>query len=151
LIIASAGTTNTGSVDPLAGIASTAAEYDLWFHCDGAYGGFFVLTERGRARLRGIERADSVTLDPHKGLFLPYGTGALLVRDGAALKRAHHVVADYMPPMQQEADLVDFSEISPELSSDFRGLRVWLPIKLHGIEVFRQEKLLEGAGGILFS
>jgi aromatic-L-amino-acid decarboxylase len=85
-----------------------------------------------------LSRADSITLDPHKGLFLPYGTGCLLVRDGAALKRAHHVVADYMPPMQDEPDLVDFSEISPELSRDFRGLRVWLPMKLHGIGVFRE-------------
>ena len=92
-----------------------------------------MLTDRGRERLKGLSRADSITLDPHKGLFLPYGTGCLLVRDGAALKRAHHVVADYMPPMQDEPDLVDFSEISPELSRDFRGLRVWLPMKLHGV------------------
>jgi aromatic-L-amino-acid decarboxylase len=138
LVVGSAGTVNTGAVDDLSALADLAEEQQLWLHVDGAYGGFFVLTERGRERLGGLDRADSVTLDPHKGLFLPYGTGALLVRDGAALKRAHHVAADYMPPMQQEPDLIDFSEISPELSRDFRGLRVWLPIKLHGIEVFRQ-------------
>jgi len=89
-------------------------------------------------RFNGLERTDSITLDPHKGLFLPYGTGCLLVRDGAALKRAHHIVADYMPKLQDEPDLIDFSEISPELSRDFRGLRVWLPMKMHGVEVFRQ-------------
>jgi aromatic-L-amino-acid decarboxylase len=138
LVVGSAGTVNTGAVDDLAALADLAEEQRLWLHVDGAYGGFFVLTERGRERLRGLSRADSITLDPHKGLFLPYGTGCLLVRDGAALKRTHHVAADYMPPTQSDPDLVDFSEISPELSRDFRGLRVWLPLKLHGVDVFRQ-------------
>ena len=138
LVVGSGGTVNTGAVDDISGLANLAEERQLWLHIDGAYGGFFVLTDRGRERLKGLSRADSITLDPHKGLFLPYGTGCLLVRDGAALKRAHHVVADYMPPMQDEPDLVDFSEISPELSRDFRGLRVWLPMKLHGVGVFRE-------------
>jgi len=138
LVVGSAGTVNTGAVDDLPALADLAEEEGLWLHVDGAYGGFFVLTKRGQHRLRGLSRADSVTLDPHKGLFLPYGTGCLLVRDGAALKRAHHVSADYMPQMQDEPDLIDFSEISPELSRDFRGLRIWLPMKLHGAEVFRQ-------------
>jgi len=137
-VVGSAGTVNSGAVDDIPALADLAEEQGLWLHIDGAYGGFFVLTKRGQQRLRGLNRADSITLDPHKGLFLPYGTGCLLVRDGAALKRAHHVVADYMPQMQDEPDLVDFSEISPELSRDFRGLRVWLPMKLHGAEVFRQ-------------
>jgi len=138
LVVGSAGTVNTGAVDDIPALADLAAEEGLWLHIDGAYGGFFVLTKRGQHRLRGLSRADSITLDPHKGLFLPYGTGCLLVRNGAALKRAHHVSADYMPQMQDEPDLVDFSEISPELSRDFRGLRIWLPMKLHGAEVFRQ-------------
>lgn len=138
LVVGSAGTVNTGAVDDLPALADLAEEQGLWLHIDGAYGGFFVLTQRGQHRLHGLSRADSITLDPHKGLFLPYGTGCLLVRDGAALKRAHHVVADYMPPTQDDPGLVDFSEISPELSRDFRGLRVWLPMKLHGAEVFRQ-------------
>ena len=144
LVVGSAGTVNTGAVDDIAGLANLAEEHELWLHIDGAYGGFFVLTGRGRDRLRGLGRADSITLDPHKGLFLPYGTGCLLVRDGAALKRAQHVTGEYMPPMQDEPDLVDFSAISPELSRDFRGLRVWLPMKLHGVQVFRdalEEKL----------
>ena len=104
---------------------------------DAAYGGFFLFTEGGRRALVGIERADSIILDPHKGLFLPYGTGALLVRDGEALKRAHALSADYMPTMQEEADLIDFNVLSPELSRDFRGLRVWLPLKMHGAAPFR--------------
>ena len=137
LIVGSAGTVNTGAVDDLSALADLAAGESLWLHVDGAYGGFFVLTDRGRARLQGLERADSISLDPHKGLFLPYGTGCLVVRDGAALRRAHHVEADYMPPMQDDPELIDFSESSPELSRDFRGLRVWLPIKMHGISTFR--------------
>ncbi len=137
LVVGSAGTTNTGAVDDLEALADLAAAENLWFHIDAAYGGFFALTERGRERLQGLERADSLVLDPHKGMFLPYGTGCLLVRDGAALHRTHHIVADYMPQFQADPDLVDFCEISPELSRDWRGLRVWLPLKMHGLGVFR--------------
>jgi aromatic-L-amino-acid decarboxylase len=136
LVVGSAGTTNTGAVDDLEGLADFAEQHRMWFHVDGAYGGFFTLTERGRAVMQGIERSDSVVLDPHKGLFLPYGTGSLLVRDGTALRQSHTVNADYMPPMQDEEDLVDFCQISPELSRPFRGLAVWLPLKLLGIEPF---------------
>ncbi|HEY0783385.1 MAG TPA: aminotransferase class I/II-fold pyridoxal phosphate-dependent enzyme [Thermoanaerobaculia bacterium] len=138
LVVGNAGSTNTGAVDPLPELADLAARHGLWFHVDGAYGGFFAMTERGRRTLQGIERADSVILDPHKSLFLPYGTGALLVREGAALRRAHAETADYLPALQDDPDLVDFSALSPELSRPFRGLRVWLPIKLTGIEAFRQ-------------
>jgi aromatic-L-amino-acid decarboxylase len=138
LVVASAGTTNTGAVDDLEELARIARRQKLWLHVDGAYGGFFALTERGRRRLAGLELADSITLDPHKGLFLPYGTGCLLVRDPAALHRTHHLQADYMPALQESPEHVDFSEISPELSRGFRGLRVWLPLKMHGVEPFRQ-------------
>jgi len=138
LVVGSGGTVNTGAVDDLTAIADIAEREKLWLHVDAAYGGFFVLTERGRRKLAGIERADSIVLDPHKGLFLPYGTGSLLVRDGAALKRAHTVSAGYMPEMQTDPDFLDFAEMSPELSRDHRGLRVWLPIKMHGIAPFRR-------------
>lgn len=136
MIVASAGTTNTGAVDPLDEIADIARDEDLWLHVDGAYGAFFALTERGREALTGLDRANSITLDPHKGLFLPYGTGCLLVREEETLRRAHATFADYMPAMQHDADFVDFCDLSPELSRDFRGLRVWLPIKLFGIDAF---------------
>jgi aromatic-L-amino-acid/L-tryptophan decarboxylase len=139
LIAGSAGTTPTGAVDDLAAMAEVAREQQLWFHVDGAYGALFMLTERGRAVLRGLEEADSVILDPHKTLFLPFGTGAVLVRDARTLRRAHSSHADYLPDMQQEDELVDFCEISAELSRDFRGLRVWLPLKLFGIEPFREQ------------
>jgi aromatic-L-amino-acid/L-tryptophan decarboxylase len=139
LIAGSAGTTGTGAVDDLEALARIAKSEKMWFHVDGAYGALFMLTERGRAALKGIEQADSVILDPHKTLFLPFGTGAVLVRDADSLRRAHSLHADYMPAMQQEDELVDFCEISPELSRDFRGLRVWLPLKLFGIEPFREQ------------
>ena len=136
MIAASAGTTNTGAVDDLEALADLAAREGLWLHVDAAYGGCFALTERGRAALRGLGRADSITLDPHKGLFLPYGTGALLVSDPSALRRAHASQAEYLPPMQEDPDFVDFCELSPELSRDFRGLRLWLPLKLVGVAAF---------------
>ena len=136
LVVASAGTINTGVVDPLAEIADLAKEEGLWFHVDGAYGGFFQLTDRGRNRLRGIDKADSITLDPHKGLFLPYGTGCLLVRDAEALRRAHEVHAHYLPQPSSQPGLPDFSSFSPELTRDFRGLRLWLPLHLHGVDAF---------------
>lgn len=144
LVVGNAGTTNTGAVDDLEGLAGLCKRERLWLHVDAAYGGFFLLTAEGRRRLAGIERADSVVLDPHKGLFLPYGTGSLLVKDGDALRRAHALSADYMPPMQNDPDLIDFNLLSPELSRDWRGLRVWLPIAMHGIGPFRsnlEEKL----------
>lgn len=143
-LVGNAGTTNTGAVDDLAALAELAAKERLWFHVDAAYGGFFLLTEDGRRQMAGIERADTIVLDPHKGLFLPYGTGALLARDVGTLKRAHALSADYMPSMQQDPEFPDFNLLSPELSRDFRGLRVWLPLAMHGIGPFRrnlEEKL----------
>jgi aromatic-L-amino-acid decarboxylase len=138
LVVGNAGTTNTGAVDDLEALAELALRERLWFHADAAYGGFFVLTERGRRTLSGLARADSIALDPHKSLFLPYGSGCLLVHDPEALRRAHALSADYMPSMQDDPDLVDFNMISPELSRDWRGLRVWLPLKMHGILPFRR-------------
>ncbi len=146
LIIASAGTTDVGAIDPLPAIAEVAEAEDLWLHVDAAYGGFFALVDRCRPALAGMERADSIVLDPHKGLFLPYGTGAVLVRQGVWLRRAHTYHANYM----QDAIVEELEErgspadLSPELTKHFRGLRVWLPLLLHGVEPFRaclEEKL----------
>jgi aromatic-L-amino-acid decarboxylase len=137
LVFASAGTTNTGAVDPITDVAEIAREHGLWLHVDGAYGGPFQLTERGRRLFQGIEGSDSLTLDPHKGLFLPYGTGSLLVRDGALLREAHQVGASYLQDLGEEDEIPNFADYSPELSRDFRGLRVWLPLKLHGAQAFR--------------
>ncbi len=138
LIVANAGTTNTGAVDPLVELAEIARRENLWLHVDAAYGGFFLLTERGAAALEGIEASDSVTMDPHKGLFLPLGTGCLVVRDRGSLLRAHSVEADYLPEAHRTDEYVNFADMSPELSRSFRGLRVWLPLKLHGVAAFRE-------------
>jgi len=138
-VVGSAGTTNTGAIDPLDALADVAAAEELWFHVDAAYGGFFQLTARGRESFRGIERADSITLDPHKGMFLPYGTGALVVREGKKLRDAHHVgTSAYLQDLASDADIPNFAEYSAELSRDFRGLRVWFPLKLHGWSAFRE-------------
>ncbi len=136
-VVGAAGTTNTGSIDPLDELADVAREYGVWFHVDAAYGGFFQLTERGRQLLTGIERADSITLDPHKSLFLPFGTGALLVRDRAYLAASFAGEADYLRDAEEEPPaLSDFSALGPELTREWRGLRLWLPLALHGTDAF---------------
>jgi aromatic-L-amino-acid/L-tryptophan decarboxylase len=137
-IVAAAGTTNAGAVDPLETLADVARETGTWLHVDGAYGGFFQLTERGQRRLGGIERADSITLDPHKSLFLPYGTGALVVRDGAALAAAFAEEADYLRDLAGADELPDLASLTPELTRDWRGVKLWLPLQLHGLEIFRE-------------
>ena len=137
MIVASAGTTNTGTIDPLSLVAEIAQQHGLWLHVDAAYGGFFQLTERGRTRFEGIGRADSITLDPHKGMFLPYGLGCLLVRDVDKLRAAHQVGAHYLKDLGPEGDVPNFADLSPDLSRDFRGLRVWLPLQLHGVAAWR--------------
>ena len=98
----------------------------------------FRLVDELKPLLAGMERADSLALDPHKGLFLPYGTGALLVRDVTTLREAYRTAASYMPGLQDGQTRIDFCEISPELSRAWRGLRVWLPLKLYGVAAFRR-------------
>ncbi|MGE0555428.1 MAG: aspartate aminotransferase family protein [Gemmatimonadales bacterium] len=145
LVIASAGTTDVGAVDPLDAIATVAERERCWLHVDAAYGGFFLLTEQGRTLLAGIERSDSVVMDPHKGLFLPYGLGVVLVRDRAPLLAAHHYQANYMQDAARHASEVSPADVSPELTKHFRALRLWLPLKLVGVAPFRaalEEKLL---------
>ncbi|MEL6131162.1 MAG: aminotransferase class V-fold PLP-dependent enzyme [Cyanobacteria bacterium J06628_4] len=141
MIVGNGGTTNTGAVDPLPALAKMAHQYQAWFHVDAAYGGFFNLTARGRAMLQGIEQADSVVLDPHKSLFLPYGTGALLVKDRATLRQSFDFTGAYMPSQTEESFALeeDLLYLSPELTRDFRGLRVWLPLMLLGAEAFRTQ------------
>ena len=137
-VCASAGTVNTGTVDPLDSIANLCAREKIWFHVDGAYGGAFRLVPELEETFRGMERADSVAMDPHKGLFLAYGTGALLVRDLRDLRRAFSATGSYMPGLRQDETQIDFCEHTNELSREWRGLRLWLPFKLHGIRAFRE-------------
>jgi aromatic-L-amino-acid decarboxylase len=137
ILVANAGTVHTGALDPLEELAELAARERLWFHVDGAYGGCFRLAPAGRTKLAGIERADSLTIDPHKGLFLPYGTGCVLVRDGADLHAPHAHESAYLPAAPDDDEGQDFAATSPELSRDHRGLRVWLSLKTFGAAAFR--------------
>ncbi len=145
LVIASSGTTDTGAIDPLQTIGEIAKANNLWFHVDGAYGGFFILTKQKKALFKGIELADSLVIDPHKGLFLPYGLGTVLVKDKASVYHSHHYRANYMQDATSDSLPVNPADVSPELTKHFRGLRLWLPLQLHGIEPFTaclEEKLL---------
>lgn len=151
LVVASAGTTDTGAIDPLEEIAPICERHQLWLHVDAAYGGFFLLTEdrdlEGRSireRFAGISRADSIAIDPHKGLFLAYGVGVVLVRDVGPLQRAHHYQANYMQDTLDANEELSPADLSPELTKHFRGLRMWLPLRLFGLGPFRaalEEKL----------
>jgi aromatic-L-amino-acid/L-tryptophan decarboxylase len=145
LVVAAAGTTDTGAVDPLEAIGVICERERCWFHVDAAYGGFFLLTEHGRTALKGIERSDSVVLDPHKGLFLPWGAGIVVVRDGKALAAAHHYSGNYMQDAVKSPGELSPADLSPELTKHFRALRMWLPLVLLGVKPFRaalDEKLL---------
>jgi glutamate/tyrosine decarboxylase-like PLP-dependent enzyme len=147
LIVAAAGSTDTGAVDPLTDIAEVSRATGLWLHVDGTYGAMFALCAPGKKILRGMERSDSLTLDPHKGLFMPCGIGAVLVRDGKQLLQPYRYEAHYMQDRATLASLDEASpsELSPELTRPFRGLRLWLALKLIGVRAFRaalEEKLL---------
>ena len=145
LVVASAGTTDVGAIDPLMEIGAIAKQHGLWYHIDAAYGGFFILTDEGKQKLKGIETSDSVIIDPHKGLFLPYGLGVVLVRNVDDLKRSYQFDAHYMQDAFAAPSELSPAELSPELTKHFRGLRLWLPLKLHGVAPFRaclEEKLL---------
>jgi len=137
LVVASAGTTDTGAIDPLEEIAKICQTHNLWFHVDAAYGGFFMLLDRQKHAFKGIELSDSLVVDPHKGLFLPYGIGAVLIKDKEAVFHSHHQTANYMQDALQEASPINPADVSPELTKHFRGMRMWLPLQLHGIEPFK--------------
>jgi glutamate/tyrosine decarboxylase-like PLP-dependent enzyme len=144
LVVATAGTTDTGAVDPLNEIATIVKKHKMWFHIDAAYGGFFIMTSK-KELFKGIEKADSIIIDPHKGLFIPFGVGAVLIKDSAAVLHSNYYTANYMQDGASEEMLKSSANVSPELTKHFRGLRVWLPLQIHGIEPFiacLEEKLL---------
>jgi glutamate/tyrosine decarboxylase-like PLP-dependent enzyme len=145
LVVSSAGTTDTGVVDPLVPIGDVADAQDLWYHIDGAYGAFFALCDEGQKVVNGMDRSHSIVMDPHKGLFLPYGTGAVLVKEGQKLFDAHYFTASYMQDAMASREELSPADLSPELTRHFRGLRLWLPLKIHGLAPFRaavEEKML---------
>ena len=137
MVIASFGTTDVGAVDPLDEIATICETHKLWLHVDAAYGGFFLLSNEVKNRFRGIERADSVSIDPHKGLFLSYGSGAVIIKDVEATFNTHHYMANYRQDAVADFEELSPADLSPELTRHFRGLRMWLPIQLFGVNPLR--------------
>jgi glutamate/tyrosine decarboxylase-like PLP-dependent enzyme len=136
IVIASLGSTDTGAVDLIDEIANIASTESMWLQIDAAYGGFFQLVPELRHHFIGVEKSDSYILDPHKGLFLPYGTGTVLIKNGAYLQASHWYKANYMQDATNQ-DESSPADLSPELTKHFRGLRMWLPLQLFGIAPFR--------------
>ena len=135
-VAATAGTTNTGAIDPLDELAELCARRGVWLHVDAAYGGFAALTQRGRALLRGIDRADSVTLDPHKWLYQPYECGALLVRDDHTLRAAFAMTPDYLQDSEEAAEEVNLCDRGVQLTRSSRAFKVWLSLQYFGERAF---------------
>jgi glutamate/tyrosine decarboxylase-like PLP-dependent enzyme len=137
MVVANAGTTNTGSVDPLHEIATLCERERLWMHIDAAYGGFAILTETGRKALPGIERADSVTLDPHKWLFVPFECGCLLARDPTRLKAAFQIFPEYLADVQTGHGAVNFADYGEQLTRYARALKIWMSVRYFGTDAIR--------------
>jgi glutamate/tyrosine decarboxylase-like PLP-dependent enzyme len=137
-VSASAGSTNTGAVDPLPELAEICRERGAWLHVDGAYGGFAALTGRGKRLLQGIELADSVTLDPHKWLYQPFECGCLLVRRGRYLREAFEITPDYLKDTEVLAREVNFADRGVQLSRMCRALKLWVSLKFFGVAAFRK-------------
>ncbi|XP_035671267.1 L-tryptophan decarboxylase cnsB-like isoform X1 [Branchiostoma floridae] len=145
LVVATTGTTDVGSVDPVPAIRAVATQYNMWLHVDACYGGFFVLCNSAKHLFEGVETADSIAVDPHKGLYAPFGTGLVLVQNGASLRDSntrHH--GSYMQDQRTNPEDWNPEDLTFEQSAHFRAPRVWLPLQLYGVATFRdalQEKL----------
>ena len=137
-VVANAGTTNTGAIDPLEEAARVAHDNSIWFHVDAAYGGFAALTARGRDRLRGIEQADSVVLDPHKWFYCPFEAGCVLVRQGRLMRETFRILPEYMRDVAREEREVNFCDYGPQLTRSFRALKVWMSVKTYGAMRLRE-------------
>jgi aromatic-L-amino-acid/L-tryptophan decarboxylase len=137
LVSANAGTTNTGAVDPIGELADVCHDRGVWLHVDGAYGAFAVLTERGRTDMPDLGRADSVTLDPHKWLAMPFEVGCLMVREGALLERAFELHPEYLKEGGDHAG-VTFADRGLQLTRASRAIKVWLSIQTFGLDAFRE-------------
>ena len=151
LVSANAGTTNTGAVDPIGELADACHERGVWLHVDGAYGAFAVLTERGKRAMPGINKADSITLDPHKWLAMPFEVGCLLVREGRLLEQAFELHPEYLKEGHAAAG-VNFADRGLQLTRASRAIKVWLAIETFGLDAFRAtidraiDQTLAGAG-----
>lgn len=134
LVCATAGATNTGAVDPLHGVADLTSKEKIWLHTDAAYAGFSVLTERGRKLLDGLGRADSLTLDPHKWLYVPFECGCLLVRDPRALELAFSIHPEYLQDVRARDAEINFADYGEQLTRYSRALKVWVSVQYFGTD-----------------
>jgi glutamate/tyrosine decarboxylase-like PLP-dependent enzyme len=139
VVVASAGTTNTGSVDPLDEIADYTQSESLWLHVDAAYAGFAALSDEGRRMLQGIGRADSLTLDPHKWLFVPFECGCLMVRDPSVLEDAFRIMPEYLKDVQPGEEEVNFADRGEQLTRYSRALKIWMSVSYFGTDAIRSE------------
>jgi glutamate/tyrosine decarboxylase-like PLP-dependent enzyme len=138
-VVAQVGAINTGAVDPLQAIADVCAEHKIWFHADGASGAFGRMLAEKEPLYRGLERADSVTLDPHKWLFVPYECGCVLIRDAEKLRRSFSMSAPYLRgALPTEYTGLDYYEHGPQMSRGFRALKVWMTLKHYGVDGYRK-------------
>ena len=133
MVVANAGTTSTGAVDPLPDIADLCGHEGIWLHVDAAFAGFASLTERGKKALSGIQRADSVTLDPHKWLFVPFECGCLLVRDPKTLESAFRIMPEFLKDVQEGHEQVNFADLGEQLTRYSRALKIWVGVHYHGL------------------
>jgi glutamate/tyrosine decarboxylase-like PLP-dependent enzyme len=138
-VVVSAGTTNTGAVDPLDEVADFCEAEGIWLHADAAYGGFAALTARGERLLAGLGRCDSVALDPHKWLFVPFECGCLLAREPARLRAAFQVMPDYLRDVAPGEERVNFADYGEQLTRQSRALKVWLGVRYFGLAALRAE------------
>ncbi len=137
-VVANAGTTNAGAIDPLEKIADFCAAEGLWMHVDGAYGGSAAISKTGRGLLAGMNRADSLSIDPHKWMFQPYEIGCALIRNQEHLKDTFKVSAEYLKIMEQSAEQPNFSDYGVQLTRGFRALKLWMSLKAFGVDAFRE-------------
>jgi glutamate/tyrosine decarboxylase-like PLP-dependent enzyme len=135
-VVANAGTTNTGAVDPLRELAAFCREQDLWLHTDGAYGAAAALCEEGRRLLDGLGEADSLAIDPHKWLFQPFGIGCVLLRDGSLMADTFRIFPEYLADVHEQPG-VNFCDYGMELTRSFRAVKLWLSLQVFGVAGFR--------------
>lgn len=138
-VVAQVGSINVGIVDPLEDIARICQERSIWFHADGACGAFGAMLPDKKELFEGLEKADSITLDPHKWLYIPYECGCVLVRDPEKLRRAFSMSAPYLRgTLPSEYTGLDYFEYGPQMSRGFRALKVWMSLKFYGVEGYRK-------------
>ncbi len=136
-VVANAGTIATAAIDPIDALADLCAREGLWLHVDGAFGGFAAILEDVRRQMAGVERADSISTDPHKLLLVPMEAGCVLVRDRELLRRTFSYIPTYYAAAEDPL-LCDFTEYGPQLSRSFKALKVWMSLQVHGLAAYRE-------------